>query len=257
MKKIILFIAIAAITSGVFAQTANTWRLGVHFTGINNPSNYSGGSSDANALFNQHDFNSGALGLTWRYYVNEHWSLQSGLGFGDLGFEFAMAKDYSLLDRTGQYAVNRAGIGMAQIPLTVLYDFKPNCNNVHFFVGAGISVLQRLNSSEQTVNTTPNAETPISPSVPNMNQTVSSGNSTSLTGQFMFGLEKNLKHGGMVQVGLVFNKGTADIASTTVNYSVNGTAYSHSFTNRGDYWGLTLGYYFKEHSKIVKGQSAQ
>jgi hypothetical protein len=249
MKKIIFFIAIASIVSPSFSQTANSWRLGVHLTSINNPSYYSGGSAEANALFNQRDFGSGALGVTWRYFYNEHWSLQSGLAFGSLGFEFSMAKDYSLMNKGSQYAVNRAGFGTAQIPLTVLYDFKPNCNNVRFFVGAGISVLSRTNTTEQTVNKEPNGETPVSASVLYLNQTVNSGKSTSLTGQFMFGVEKNLKHGGMLQLGLLFNKGTNDIASTTVNYNVNNTAYSHNFTNRGDYWGLTLGYYFKEHQK--------
>jgi hypothetical protein len=249
MKKIIFLIAIMAIASRSFSQTANSWRLGIHFTGIGNPSNYSGGSPAANALFNQRDFGSGAIGLTWRYFYNEHWSLQSGFGFGSLGFEFSMAKDYSLMNKSSQYVVNRAGIGTAQIPLTILYDFKPNCNNVRFFVGAGISVLSRMNTAEQTVNAEPNSETSVSSSVLYLNQTVNSGKSTSLTGQFMFGVEKTLKHGGMIQLGFVFNKGTNDIASTTVNYNVNNTAYSHSFTNRGDYQGLTLGYYFKEHEK--------
>jgi len=249
MKKIIFFIVIAAISSRSFSQTANSWRLGVHFTSMGNPSNYSGGEAGANALFNQHDYASGSIGVTWRYFYNEHWSLQSGFALGSLGFEFSMAKDYSLMNKGSQYVVNRAGFGTAQIPLTVLYDFKPNCKNKRFYVGAGISVLSRTNTAEQTVNATPNNETAVSSSVLYLDQTVNSGKSTSLTGQFMFGVEKNLNRGGMIQLGLVFNKGTIDIASTTVNYNVNNTAYSHNFTNRGDYCGLTLGYYFKEHQK--------
>ena len=249
MKKIAFFIAIAAIAFQSFSQTANSWRLGVHFSCIGNPSEFSGGSSDANALFNQHDYASGSLGVTWRYFYNEHWSLQSGLTFGSLGFEYAMAKDYSLMHKESQFVVNRAGFGTAQIPLTVLYDFKPNCNNVHFFVGAGISLLSRTNTAEQTVNAEPNSETKVSSSVLYLDQTVNSGKSTTLTGQFMFGAEKNLKHGGMLQLGFVINKGTNDITSTTVNYNVNNTAYSQTFTNRSNYCGLTFGYYFKEHQK--------
>ncbi|MFI5164064.1 MAG: hypothetical protein ACHQHP_02330 [Bacteroidia bacterium] len=249
MKKILTFIAITLISTQLFSQTANSWRVAIHLSTIDNPSCFSGGDAGANALFNQRGYGSASLGATWRYFYNAHWSLQSGFTFGGMGFSFSMAKDYSLLNKESQYVNNNAGFGIAQIPLTVLYDFKPNCNNSRFFIGAGISVLSRLNTSAQTVNAEPSNETAVSSSVSYLNQTINSGNSTSLTGQFMFGVERPLKCGGMLQLGLVFNKGTSNIASSTVNYNVNNTAYSHSFTNRGDYWGLTLGYYFKEHQK--------
>ncbi|MDD5571065.1 MAG: hypothetical protein PHD97_07900 [Bacteroidales bacterium] len=249
MKKIIFIIAIVAIASVSFSQTSNSWRIGIHLTSIDNPSNYSGGSGDANAIFEQRNFNSGALDLTWRYFCNEHWSFQSGLTFGELGFSFSMAKDYSLLNKQSQYAVNNAGLGIAQIPLTAFYDFKPNCKNSRFYIGAGISVLSRTDSSAKTVNAELSDETATSSSALYLNQTINSGNSISLTGQLMLGIERTLKNGGMIQVGLVFNKGTKDIASTTVNYNINNKAYTHKFKNRGDYWGITLGYYFREHQK--------
>src|ERR1035441_2252332 len=174
MKKTILFIAIAAIASQSFSQTDNSWRLGVHFSAIGNSSNFSGGSSDANALFSHQDYVSPSLGVTWRYFYNSHWSLQSGLALGSLGFQFSMAKDYSLLNNGSQNVVNSAGFGTAQIPLTVLYDFKPNCKNARLFVGAGVAVLTKTNSSLQTVNTQTNNEASVSSNVLYLNQTVNS-----------------------------------------------------------------------------------
>src|ERR1035437_8947039 len=111
MKKITVLIAFVAISYASFSQTPNSWRVGVSATNIYNPSCFSGGASGANALFSQEDFVSGALEVNGRYYYNKHWSLQSGLAFGQLGFQFYMTQDYSLMKKYSQFISNSIGVG--------------------------------------------------------------------------------------------------------------------------------------------------
>src|ERR1041384_2465477 len=143
MKKLILISALGIISFQTFSQTPHSWSWGFHFSMIGNHSGFSGGDDDASALFQHHNFGSANFGIMVRKFYSEHWSLQSGITLGQLGFENTIShKNYSLLRKMDeQILVSRSEIGAAQFPLNVIYAFKPNCKNVRFYVGAGINFM--------------------------------------------------------------------------------------------------------------------
>ncbi len=242
MKKILISLVFAGSLMGASAQKG--FKYGVTFGLGGNNSNYSGGSADANALFHHNDFGKANLGFTARYFFDEHWSVQSGLGISDIGFEFALAKDYSLMKKDDHFTKNNMGITVMQVPITAIYAFKPNCKNTRWFVGVGISSMTNFNNFNQSSHATPKGEDIVNNSN-YLDQTVNAEKFTVINGQLMGGIEKILKKGSILQLALITNLGFSNIATSTVTYMVDNKKYTHSFTNKGDYSGLILTYYFK------------
>ena len=126
MKKLFILAAALVIVTGATAQSS--WRVGVTLGSFGNHSQFNGGMSNASALFTQNHFHSLGLGVLFRKTINNHLSFQTGLNFGRLGFEYAMARDYNLTQPFSHYMVNRVGLGIASIPATLIWNFNPNCN---------------------------------------------------------------------------------------------------------------------------------
>jgi hypothetical protein len=247
MGKKIFTLAIAlVICASVSAQTG--WRIGATIGSFGNGSVYSGGNSTASALFTHQKFGTGMIGVLFRKQINNHLSFQTGLNFSSLGFQYSMASDYSLTNPKSHYMNNQVGTGLATIPATLIWNFNPNCKNVRWFVGAGLSLVNHGSSTSSSKTTEPSSSEAANLGITsgaNMTQTVSSGPITVINAHWMFGIEKIYKRGTMLSLAAYFNRGFSQMATSNVSYIVNGQTYSHSFTNYNNFAGLTLSYYFK------------
>ena len=245
MKKILTLAVAFAICSTVSAQTG--WRVGATIGSFGNHSQFSGGGSTANALFMHEKYGAGMIGVLFRKQLNNHWSIQTGLNFSSLGFQYSMARDYNLMQPKSHLMMNQVSAGTTTIPATIIYNFNPNCKNVRWFVGGGLSLVG--GSSNYKSNDTHASQSEAAKlgmtTAANMTQTISSSSFLVLNGHFMFGVEKLFKRGTMLSLAAYFNRGFSPLATSNVTYDVNGQTYNHSFTNYNNYAGLTLSYYFK------------
>lgn len=250
MKKLITLAAALVLVTGASAQSS--WRMGVTLGAFGNHSQFSGGMQNASALFTQNPYGTGGIGVLFRKTLNTHLSFQTGLSFGSLGFEYGMARNYNLTRPFDHYMVNRVSLGTATIPATLIWNFNPNCKNVRWFVGGGLSLVmhgddknasKNVNAPDQSMGLNGNDY---------LKQTVSSSSFMVLNGHVMGGVEKLLKKGGMISLALYLNRGFTPVATSNVEYSVNGMVYNHSFRNFNNYAGLTLTYYFKNFKGNIK-----
>ncbi len=245
MKKLFVLAVAVAISANVSAQSS--WRMGATIGSFGNKSSFSGGNSDASALFNHQKYGHGMWGVLLRKELGNHLSFQTGLNLSSLGFEYSMSKDYSLMQPFSQYDVNKTRLGIASIPATLIWNFNPNCKNVRWFVGAGLSAVGHRKPINETKSISLQGEglsTGLSPS-DNLTQTVSASSFLVLNGHIMFGVEKLFKRGTMLSLACYLNGGFTPVATSDVTYTVNGKTYNHSFTNYNNNVGLTLSYYFK------------
>src|SRR6185369_12370364 len=139
MKKILTLAAALVIVTSASAQSS--WRMGITAGSFGNHPQFNGGMTNASALFTPNPYGTGALGLVFRKTISNHLSFQTGLNFGSLGFEYAMARDYNLTRPFEHYMVNKVRLGTATIPATAIWNFNPNCRNVRWFVGGGLSLV--------------------------------------------------------------------------------------------------------------------
>jgi hypothetical protein len=68
--------------------------------------------------------------------------------------------------------------------------------------------------------------------------------------RFVIGKEKIFKKGGILHAAWIFNVGLNDKAKATVNYTLDNTNYQHEFTNKGNFVGFRIAYFFKPHVKV-------
>jgi Outer membrane protein beta-barrel domain len=242
MKQSFAVLLFVGILTNASAQTGLSY--GASFGIAGNHSQYSGGSSDASALFHHNDFGKATLGFVARYFFDEHWSVQSGLGASEIGFEYAMAKDYSLLKKDDHFTKNNLGVSVLQVPVTAIYAFDPNCKNNRWFVGLGVSTMNNFTDVNKTEHTASQDKDASGNSL-YIDQTVTANKFTVVNGQVMGGIEKTFEHGGILQFGLIANIGFSNVATSTVTYVVENKQYTHTFSNKGDYFGFMLNYYFK------------
>ncbi|MGZ3894835.1 MAG: outer membrane beta-barrel protein [Bacteroidia bacterium] len=246
MKKIFTLAVALVITASASAQSG--WRVGVTLGSFGNRSVYSGGDLTANALFTHQKYNSGMLGVLFRKELCSHMSIQTGINFSNLGFNYGMARDYSLTQPKSHYMQNQVNIGTTTIPATLIWTFKPNCKNVRWFVGQGFSLVAGGGSSDKSKSTEASKSEAANLGITsggNMTQSVSASSFLTMNAHLMFGVEKIYKRGTMLSLACWFNKGFSPLATSTVTYNVNGQDYTHKFTNFDNYAGLTLSYYFK------------
>lgn len=241
MKKLYTIFALTCISAAAIAQN---WSMGLQIASVSNKSRYTGGMSEANGRFHHNPYGGGSFNVLFRYKVNDHWSFQTGLGFTGLGFNYAVANDYSLLGKDGQYLSNSASFCTSEIPAVAIYSFKPNCRNSRLFAGGGVRMVMNSDITTSRTHVAPDEASGMTNS-PYLDQTMYASAFTSVGGNFMFGIEKMFKKGSMFQLAVIGNKGFMDVATSTVNYSADGKEYQHTFTNSGDYWGVAFTYYFK------------
>jgi hypothetical protein len=78
--------------------------------------------------------------------------------------------------------------------------------------------------------------------------------------RFVVAREHVFKKGSILHAAWIFNVGFNDKAKAYVNYTLDNTAYNHEFTNRGNFVGFRLAYWFKpisftpKQTKYIKGQ---
>lgn len=241
MKKILLT-AFVATSFTLFSQTDKIWSLGAQWGFQGNHSMLVGGMKTANARFHHTSFGGGALNLIGRYDHNKHWMLMTGLGFNTFGFEFALAENYSLVKGKRSYSPIRAEFGTLEIPTLVYYKFNPNCKNSKWVVGAGF-VHTLVGAQTVTANKTYDVEG-------NTNATYLKGEASAKGGltcmvRFAVGREKLFKRGNVLNASFVMNAGLKELAKAKVNYAVDGAEYEHEFSNRGNFIGFRLAYFFK------------
>jgi hypothetical protein len=246
MKKILTLAVALAVCGTVAAQ--NGWRVGLTAGSFGNQSVFSGGTSSASALYTHQKYGTGMWGVLFRKQINNHLSFQTGLNFSSLGFQYTMAQDYSLFSPKGHYLVNKTGFGIGSIPATLIWNFNPNCRNWRWFVGGGVSLLRHnisVNKTNAVAPSSTEAQQMGMTTSDNLSQTITSSSFTTLNGHVLVGIEKLFKKGSMLSFALYLNRGFSPLATSTVNYTVNGQAYTHIYTNYNNYAGWTVSYYFK------------
>ncbi len=246
MKKFAAITAFTALSFGMFAQ--NTWRWGLTIGSVDNPSRYSGGMSNAAAIFNHNRFEGGYLGVIARKTYCPHFSAEIGLEAVTYGFRYEIAQDYSLNQKGGSGTINQVKFGILNIPITGIFNSNYNCSNWRWYAGLGLSFAMGGQPKDITSSSNPSdavtGNTTISSYI---NQDVHFAPVISPQGHIVVGIEKLLRSGRMLSAGFTFNKGFTPLATSTVNYTANNQGYQHSFTNYGTYTGVTIKYYFKSH----------
>lgn len=256
MKKILSLATALVLVASASAQSS--WRMGIAAGSFGNHPQFNGGMTNASALFTPNPYHTGDLGLVFRKTINNHLSFQTGINFSSLGFEYAMARDYNLTRPFEHYMLNKVRLGLATIPATAIWNFNPNCKNVRWFVGGGLSLVMHGNNDQsKNVNANPDDQQALGLNAGDyLKQTVTSSSFTVVNGHLMGGLEKMMKKGGMWSLALWLNRGFTPVAYSDVTYSVNGVVYNHSFKNYNNYAGLTLTYYFKNFKGKMKPAAA-
>jgi hypothetical protein len=68
--------------------------------------------------------------------------------------------------------------------------------------------------------------------------------------------EKQFKNGSVLNASFIWNAGFGNMASSTVNYTIDGQSYQHQFNNNGNFFGFSFAYYLKPFktsaAKVVK-----
>ena len=240
MKKSILALFSIAVLA-MNAQEAKTWRLGIQIGPQGNRSVYSGGMTEANARFNHNPFGGGALAVMGRYDFDQHWMVDAGIGISTFGFEYALAEDYSLLAKDRKFTTIRSEYAALDIPLMVHYKFNPNCKNVRWVIGAGFS--EYITGDSYISRSVSQASDGNSVNYLSSNSDLKGG----LFWNFRWTVarEKIFKNKSMLNLALYVNCGLDQIANSTVNYTIDGKDYTHTFSNNGNFAGLRLTYFFR------------
>lgn len=243
MKKIILLSAMLISSTIVSAQSS--WRMGLSLSAVGNKSSFSGGMHEANARFHHNELGTGVFSLSFRKSINNHFSFQTGLQFSSIGFNYAIAEDYSLMNKEKHYTNNQLSASTVAIPVSLIYHFNPNCKNFRWYVGGGLSLVGVGAPNTHTQNVSPTDEANLNPSSDYLTQSIQVKNDVAINGHLVAGVDKIFKSGRILSLGVVLNGGVTELMSSTVNYQLNNQLYTHSFSNFGNYAGLQLSYYFK------------
>jgi hypothetical protein len=241
MKKFILSVCCGLALAG-FSQEDKTWRLGVQWGMQGNRAVYEGGMSEANGRFHQNHFGAGALNLVGRYDFNHRWMIMSGLGFNNYGFEFALAENYSLLNKDRRFSSVKGGFGAIEIPAMIYYKFNPNCKNVRWLIGGGFV---ETFIGAQTINKSISQVADGGSNINYLSSTTSVKGGNYWMLRWAVARERMFKNGSIFNASIVFNVGFTAIAHSTVNYTVDNTNYTHSFYNNGNFVGFRLAYFLK------------
>jgi hypothetical protein len=252
MKKLII-LAISLIGISMQAQEDKIWRFGIQWGTHNNQSTYSGGSPNAHARFTQNKFDGGAFDLIARYDYNKHWMAETGLGFSSFGFGYAISENYSFLNLSNRFSGVKTEFSGVEIPFLIFYKFNPNCKNNRWLIGGGF--IANFVEGKTTTKFFAQNNDATSSNYLSSTSTAKSGGHTML--RFSVGREKMFKNGSFLNASLVFNVGMNAIATSKVNYTLDGKDYEHEFTNNGNFVGLRVAYFFKPWVSFAKRAAAK
>lgn len=251
-KSAFTFMLSSIVTFNLYANKINM-QYGISMLGGTNYAQLSGGSDVAHAGFYKNNYGTGSLNFQARYFINEKWSVQSGIGFTSIGFDIGFAKNYSLV-KNDHFIKSSASIEVTQIPLMAIYNFKPDCKNKLWVAGAGFNFMfSGKNVNTVMYPTQSKNETYLMPQLTNYSQTITSGKFSTTNLQLMVGREKKFNKGNRLSLNFIWNIGLAgNIAQSKVNYTLDGTDYEHVFSNQGHYAGLSISYLFSSKSTRAK-----
>lgn len=249
MKSIQFFILTCLFANAINAQ--HNWRWGLGVSSVGNSAIYVGGMKDANARFHQRSFETGVWSLYFRNDFKELWSFETGLQFSQIGFQYAIAENYSLLNKNKQFTSNQISSSIVSLPISLIHRFKPNCNNYRWFIGGGLSLVGVGSPAVKEKSVNEEGVTNVNTNY--MNQIVSVSSAYAVNGHLMFGIEKQRNSGRMWSLGVILNGGLTPLMNSTVNYSIDIITYNHTFSNYGNYAGLRFAYYFKNFNCSKKG----
>lgn len=242
MKRTTL-LAIFVMVGGIaLAQEVNRWCLGVQLGMSGNESRFVGGSANANARFNHETYGSGALNFIGRYDFDNHWKIETGVGFSSVGFKSSLSENYSFLALQNRFTFIESNIGTFEIPLMVSYKFNPNCKNWKWFLSGGFASVF-VGSAVKGEEKYQASDGPTT--VVYLGSTTTSSKSSYLHLRFAAGREKVYQSGRIFSWAFVWNAGFAALAKNTVTYTIDSQTYQHEFSNNGNYFGFRLAYYFK------------
>lgn len=226
-------------------STAKGIQYGASIGVLGNHNYFIGGSEQAHANFHHNVFGTASLNFSARYFLNEKWSLQSGLGFTELGFESGFTQNYSLV-KNDHFVLNRQTLPITQIPLLAVYSFKPDCKNRNWFIGAGFNFLfLGKTNTEITFPAQPGDELNLLPEVSDYSSQLNLNKKSTPSALFLAGREKKFSKGSRLSLAFIYNVGlVGTMATSSINYKIQNTAYNHIFSNRGDYAGLLFTWYF-------------
>lgn len=255
MKKIVALFLLCLFTGqGKVFSFQKGIQYGASLGLAGNNSYFIGGSDQAHGSFHRNVFGTASLNFSARYFLNETWSVQSGIGFTELGFESGFTQNYSLI-KNNHFVLNRQSLPVTQIPLMGIYSFKPDCKNRNWFIGAGFNFMfvgKKNNEIKQPAMA--GDELNLLPEVLNYTSELRVTKKSTPSIQFMAGREKKFSKGNRLSVAFLYNIGlTGTMATSSVAYTIDGTDYNHIFSNRGDFAGLCFTYYFS--SKATRNSS--
>lgn len=240
MKKLLLIAATFLFVAGK-AQEDKTWRIGAQIGFNGNKAKFSGGMPNANARFHQNNADGSQLGLVVRYDYNKHWMGMTGIGFNSIGFSYALSENYSLANPANRFSAIKSNFVAFEIPAMIYYKFNPNCKNARWVIGGGfaLNAIDKQTITKDFSKTTEGNSTNYLTSV----STAKGGGYTVLC--WSVAREKMYRNGSILHAGLIVNVGLKEVATSTVNYTVDGQAYNHTFTNNGSFVGFRVAYFLK------------
>ena len=252
MKKtmIVLF---GAVTIMAQAQEQKTLRVGIYLGNAGNKSHLSGGSSNANARFEKEEWGSGAIGINGRYDFDRRWMITGGIGVQSIGFGYSIAQNYSLLKPDSRNKSIKSDFGVIEMPTMVFYKFNPNCKNAKWLVGAGFS--ENLVGA-QTINRSLSEVGDGGSSTDYISSTSSTKGGIYWNFRWSVAKEKTFKNNSILNAAVLFNVGMNQVATSTVNYTIDNQTYTHEFSNKGSFVGLRLTYFFKPMNSLEKAAKA-
>lgn len=246
--KNILFLILSIFSINIFSQETTGFRLGVQWGFQGNRSYYSGGMETANARFQHNSFGGSALMINARYDLNQHWMLQSGLGFNTFGFDFALSENYSLLHQENRFSSIKSEFAALEIPLMGFYKFNPNCKNKKWLIGLGL-VHSFIGAQSIAKNYSEAQDGSSNSNYLRSESKTKEGHSMAL--RFAIARERVFKRGSILNASLLFNTGFNRIAKASVVYTIDSKEYTHQFSNKGNFVGFRLTYYFKSFRKVL------
>jgi len=241
MKKIAL-LSILAIGLSCSAQENKTWRWGLQWGHQDNRSNWSGGMDDANARFHENKNPDGAFDLIARYDHDMRWMATFGMGINTYGFNFGITNNYKFSNQQFRWSGVNAKFTEFETPILVHYKFNRNCKNSRWVVGGGF--VPTLTSAKTIIDSYVKDNDGVK-NASVLNMTAQNFDGGSCMVRLVFAREHMFKKGSILHASWIFNVGLNDKAKATVDYTIDNTKYNHEFTNRGNFVGFRLAYFFK------------
>lgn len=243
MKTAVSLILILFATTA-FAQ--NKLRLGIGLGSVANKSYYVSGNETASALFTNHDLGAGLISFIANKEIGKRFSIQGSLSFTEIGFHYSLSKNYSLLNPESKFNNVKAANCIGTIPVLFNIHSNLNCRNWRWVAGIGPELLYSFEDFNATVEGSDNKEDVVNSS---MSQKAMIPAFTAFNLIWQVSREKQLKKGGLFRIGIVASHGFSELGFSTVEYNVDGSAYSHSFSTKGSYAGLNINWLFRPVNK--------